>query len=665
MAVAMLQADPAGALSLGDLKVQSAIGQPFSGSATARIGKGESLAPNCVSSMSPGSEIKNADKLRVRVPSTSRPGEYPLEISSVQPMYEPMYEIRLKVDCPGTIAFTRNYIVMLNLPVTNPARQLAPAPEPVAARPAAPAKVATPVAAPVARPATATQPQPAESSAALAPSSGPVAAGESYRVRSGDSLSAIAEKVSGRPVGSTWDVAQQIFDLNPHAFVRGNPDFIKLGAVLKIPGEAMLAEARPGKYSVTADPAVPETVAAGAQPIAAQPLAPETPAPGLIARPEPVRREADVVVQTSELSLPAPEESAPVSEFVTETPMSVEATDLPPTVTSEYSASLDAAEVAPSPFTAPEATVETAVAPVAGEPSELAATEPEESGQSVFKVLSFGALAGLLLAALFVAGRRFLGRESKPTRIFDAVPAPVEDYDGAATTPAAELPESVPVAAEPEADSTATPEPEVEPEPIPVGETVAPAGGVGVSESSAADQSTAVDFDLSTGAATDDTEEDHVQRTADLPTIGDSPRLSLREKADTAPTSHDNTELLNAPEFSEDDAATRVNSELDGTGTMRKLFGQLDATDDDPVDEEAPTEELPDLPSVSEEETMSNLQSLSEEADHGTLNDKMSETLTQALGLLSQDYEDEMTASQILEAEEVEEAFANHVNDKN
>jgi hypothetical protein len=33
--------------------------------------------------------------------------------------------------------------------------------------------------------------------------------------------------------------------------------------------------------------------------------------------------------------------------------------------------------------------------------------------------------------------------------------------------------------------------------------------------------------------------------------------------------------------------------------------------------------------------------------------------------LLSQDYEDEMTASQILEAEEVEEAFANHVNDKN
>ncbi|HJP04406.1 MAG: hypothetical protein CL799_04050 [Chromatiales bacterium] len=79
----------------------------------------------------------------------------------------------------------------------------------------------------------------------------------------------------------------------------------------------------------------------------------------------------------------------------------------------------------------------------------------------------------------------------------------------------------------------------------------------------------------------------------------------------------------------------------------------------------APTEELPDLPGASEEETMNDLQSLSTEAENGTINDRMSETLTQALGLLSQDYEDEMTASQILEAEEVEEAFAERTANKN
>ena len=67
----------------------------------------------------------------------------------------------------------------------------------------------------------------------------------SYRVREGDTLSTIAARVDGRPANSTWQLATQIFAANPNAFIRANPDLIKLGWEIKIPDAASWNDVAP------------------------------------------------------------------------------------------------------------------------------------------------------------------------------------------------------------------------------------------------------------------------------------------------------------------------------------------------------------------------------------------------------------------------------------
>lgn len=117
VAFAVLQAQPANAVSLGELRVQSALGQPLVATTTARIGPGESLASSCITAPESGNGLSNPDGLRV----TAQSGN------------------------------TR-----------------------------------------------------------LAASRAAIPAGQDYRVRNGDTLSMIAQRIEGRPVGSTWRVAEML-----------------------------------------------------------------------------------------------------------------------------------------------------------------------------------------------------------------------------------------------------------------------------------------------------------------------------------------------------------------------------------------------------------------------------------------------------------------------
>ena len=60
---------------------------------------------------------------------------------------------------------------------------------------------------------------------------------------------------------------------------------------------------------------------------------------------------------------------------------------------------------------------------------------------------------------------------------------------------------------------------------------------------------------------------------------------------------------------------------------------------------------------VSVDDT-STLQTLSKSLANGNADDELSKTLTQALGLLERDYEDELSSSQILEQKDIQKAFA-------
>ena len=76
----------------------------------------------------------------------------------------------------------------------------------------------------------------------------------------------------------------------------------------------------------------------------------------------------------------------------------------------------------------------------------------------------------------------------------------------------------------------------------------------------------------------------------------------------------------------------------------------------------ADTDSTAELPSLETQqvdiEATSSLQTLSETVAVENPDDHLSQTLTQALGLLERDYEDEMTASQILAQKDINEALA-------
>ena len=62
----------------------------------------------------------------------------------------------------------------------------------------------------------------------------PIGLGTRYRVREGDSVSGIAERIENRP-GAHWPAVMAIFNANPDAFIDNDPDVLILGSWLDIP----------------------------------------------------------------------------------------------------------------------------------------------------------------------------------------------------------------------------------------------------------------------------------------------------------------------------------------------------------------------------------------------------------------------------------------------
>ena len=141
-ALACCQALTAHALELGELQIKSRIGQPLLVTAAARISRGESLTAGCITSTTPDSSMGGISNLKVQVPQTSTPGTYLIKIVSNQALQEPMYEIRLQVNCAGSLSFTQDYAVMLNLSSSGPGQLSAAVKTPARAPQAPEARIA-------------------------------------------------------------------------------------------------------------------------------------------------------------------------------------------------------------------------------------------------------------------------------------------------------------------------------------------------------------------------------------------------------------------------------------------------------------------------------------------------------------------------------------------
>ena len=257
------------ALALGRITVQSALGEPL----RAEIDVPEISAEEAASlrvGVAPADAFRaagmefNPALTDLQVSLQRRPdGRQYLRVTSPRPVSEPFMDMILEANwSAGRVV--RDYTLLFDPPnlrqaapaPLNPAtsapapvaRPPAPSPAPVApAAVIAPTPVAKPATAPVhapqaSAPAPAPRPAKPERAAAPAPAKTPApqasdANGQSVRVRQGDT----ASRIASRNLPSNVSLDQMLVSMlrsNPNAFIGGNINRIKAGAVLDLPSQA-------------------------------------------------------------------------------------------------------------------------------------------------------------------------------------------------------------------------------------------------------------------------------------------------------------------------------------------------------------------------------------------------------------------------------------------
>ncbi|GAA5315062.1 MAG: hypothetical protein AseanaTS_02660 [Candidatus Pelagadaptatus aseana] len=219
------------ALGLGDLSHSSYLGQPLTASVVILDSDGD-YGPGDIKirqiSATEAADTLDLDILnnnyRLKLTPTTMDGELQVQIRSRQPINEPFVDLVLELSWSGGQVF-REYTLLMD-------------PPPVAAKPAT---ASTP--APT-KPATRTTAVKARPNAPFEPGT----LGGSYTIRSGDTLSQIAEQWRLGSDHSLAGTKQWLLANNPRAFLNGDPNQLMLGARLQLPSGDNLppADLQPG-----------------------------------------------------------------------------------------------------------------------------------------------------------------------------------------------------------------------------------------------------------------------------------------------------------------------------------------------------------------------------------------------------------------------------------
>lgn len=220
-----LAAIPASALELGELTVHSHLGQPLRASIAFALAPGERISDSCVALQSGQSRsgFPGVGQASVSIANNV------ILLAGSTAVREPMVSAQIVVNCPYSANLSREYLLFVD-PATpayrEPAvtQQLSPEAEPVVIAPAA---------------------------RKLVPKD--IAKSTRYRVRPGDSVSKIAQRIENRGV-SLWPAVSAIFTANPDAFMNNDPNQLKSGSWLTIPSFD-------GSAAIIAAPAAPEVTA--------------------------------------------------------------------------------------------------------------------------------------------------------------------------------------------------------------------------------------------------------------------------------------------------------------------------------------------------------------------------------------------------------------------
>ncbi|CAG9171640.1 hypothetical protein LMG23992_01997 [Cupriavidus laharis] len=268
-AIGLLLAQPAAyAAGFGQLRVQSNLGQPLQAeidisgvSAEEAAGLSVKLASPAAYASAGLTYLPAVSGLRLEI--ERRPnGSYVAKVRSSQPISEPFVDILVDMSWssgkvsraytflldpagarPSNQTFSPATVVQAATPDASPAA--APASAPLQAPAPAVAQGAQPAAqAPAARPAR--QPAGHRTQAAQAATEGEATAGGAYTVKRGDTLSSIAGDAVLDQEGVSLDqMLVALYRNNPNAFIGGNINRLKSGAVLQVPSRQQAQSVSP------------------------------------------------------------------------------------------------------------------------------------------------------------------------------------------------------------------------------------------------------------------------------------------------------------------------------------------------------------------------------------------------------------------------------------
>jgi len=268
VAVGGIAAGPVAALELGEIKVDSTLGQPLRASIAYALHANERIHDSCIflRPVRGGNGLPGVGQPRIAVTDSA------IVLRGRTPLREPLVAMQLAVQCPDTANLAREYTLMIDLPspasgvsvrlptsgmplarVPTPraiTRDVVTAPESTTVMPrkATPVSVTTPRAPVVARL--------------------PIASGARYQVQAGESLSRIVSRIEDRSV-ALWPAVDAVFAANPHAFMNNDRNLLRAGAWLVIPDMSRVSPATP--IEATAPP-VATAAAATALPAASTAL---------------------------------------------------------------------------------------------------------------------------------------------------------------------------------------------------------------------------------------------------------------------------------------------------------------------------------------------------------------------------------------------------------
>jgi len=214
-----LAAVPAGALELGELTVQSRLGQPLRASIAYALAPSEQISDYCIT-MRPGPSVSGLPGIGAAGISVANGV---IMLSGKTPVREPMVSAHVVINCPYSANLSREYLLFID-PLTatdttiyqgtTVTQQASPQAEPIVVAPAAQE-----------RPVAAVSSEPVVRD---------IATSTRYQVQPGESLSEITQRIQNRTIG-LWPAVNAIFAANPSAFINNDPNNLKAGSWLSIP----------------------------------------------------------------------------------------------------------------------------------------------------------------------------------------------------------------------------------------------------------------------------------------------------------------------------------------------------------------------------------------------------------------------------------------------